>query len=87
MLDDVRNYYGNILKTSADLQTNACCTGARFAIREILNLLAPEVVQRYSVVWWCLRLLDGLRARMAPGAMSICCRAWSVNTDSVVGAT
>ena len=64
MLDDVRNYYGNILKTSADLQTNACCTGAAMppAIREILNLLAPEVVQRYYGCGLVVpALLDGLR--------------------------
>ena len=64
MLDDVRNYYGNILKTSADLQTNACCTGAAMppAICEILNLLAPEVVQRYYGCGLVVpALLDGLR--------------------------
>ena len=49
MLEEVKNYYGKVLKTSADLQTNACCTGESMPerIREVLGLLAPEVVQRY----------------------------------------
>lgn len=49
MLEEVKNYYGKVLKTSADLQTNACCTGETMPkhISEVLGLLAPEVVQRY----------------------------------------
>jgi 2-polyprenyl-3-methyl-5-hydroxy-6-metoxy-1,4-benzoquinol methylase len=49
VLEEVKNYYGKVLKTSADLQTNACCTGESMPerIREVLGLLAPEVVQRY----------------------------------------
>lgn len=49
MLEEVKNYYGKVLKTSADLQTNACCVGEAMPdhIRDVLALLAPEVVQRY----------------------------------------
>jgi hypothetical protein len=48
-LDEVKNYYGKVPKSSADLQTNACCSGATTPqpIRKVLDLLAPEVVQRY----------------------------------------
>jgi SAM-dependent methyltransferase len=49
VLENVKHYYGKVLKTSADLQTNACCTGAAAPppIRAVLELLAPEIVQRY----------------------------------------
>jgi SAM-dependent methyltransferase len=49
VLEEVKNYYGKVLKTSADLQTNACCVGDTMPdrIRDVLDLLAPEVVQRY----------------------------------------
>lgn len=49
MLEEVQNYYGKVLKTSADLQTNACCTGEEMpaTIKSALGLLVPEVVQRY----------------------------------------
>lgn len=49
MLEEVKHYYGKVLKTSADLQTNACCTGEQAppSIREVLNQMVPEVVERY----------------------------------------
>jgi len=49
MLDQVKHYYGQVLKTSADLKTNACCTGEAMppAVARVLDELAPEVVQRY----------------------------------------
>lgn len=49
MLEDVKNYYGQVLKTSADLQTNACCTGESMPahIAAVLADIAPEVTQRY----------------------------------------
>ncbi len=49
MLEEVKHYYGKVLKTSADLQTNACCTGEQMppTIRDVLNEMVPEVVERY----------------------------------------
>lgn len=64
MLDEVKHYYGKVLKTSADLKTNACCTGEAMppAISEVLDLLAPEVVQRYYGCGLVVPAqLDGLR--------------------------
>ena len=64
MLDEVRHYYGQVLKTSADLKTNACCTGDETppAIRAVLGQLAPEVVQRYYGCGLVVPAeLDGLR--------------------------
>ena len=64
MLDDVKNYYGKVLKTSADLQTSACCTGQPLPdqINDLLGRLAPEVVQRYYGCGLVVPSeLDGLR--------------------------
>jgi len=64
MLDDVKLYYGQVLKTSADLKTNACCTGEAMppAVARILKDLAPEVVQRYYGCGLVVPAeLDGLR--------------------------
>ena len=49
MQEEVKFYYGKTLKTSADLQTNACCTGDAMPdhVRDALGLLAPAVVERY----------------------------------------
>ncbi|XP_040599327.1 arsenite methyltransferase [Mesocricetus auratus] len=47
---DVQNYYGNVLKTSADLQTNACVTPATLVpkyIRETLKNVHEDVTSRY----------------------------------------
>lgn len=47
---DVQNYYGNVLKTSADLQTNACVTPAKGVpeyIRKSLQNVHEEVTSRY----------------------------------------
>ncbi|XP_021007021.1 arsenite methyltransferase [Mus caroli] len=46
----VQNYYGNVLKTSADLQTNACVTRAKPVpnyIRESLQNVHEDVSSRY----------------------------------------
>ena len=64
MLEDVKNYYGKVLQTSADLQTNACCTGEAMPghLAELLAQLAPEVVSRYYGCGLVVPpLLDGLR--------------------------
>ena len=49
MLEQVKHYYGNVLKTTADLQTNACCTAESLPapLSAVLQQLAPEVVERY----------------------------------------
>ncbi|XP_019664973.2 arsenite methyltransferase isoform X2 [Ailuropoda melanoleuca] len=47
---DVQNYYGQVLKKSADLQTSACVTAARLVpkhIREALTNVHEEVALRY----------------------------------------
>lgn len=64
MLDEVKHYYGQVLKTSADLKTNACCAGEAMppAISVVLDQLVPEVVQRYYGCGLVVpALLDGLR--------------------------
>jgi len=47
--DAVRAYYGETLKSSADLQTNACCTPAQMPdhLKPILGKIHPEVAARY----------------------------------------
>lgn len=45
-----QNYYGNVLRTSADLQTNACVTPAKLVpkyIRERLQNVHEAVTSRY----------------------------------------
>jgi len=64
MLDEIKLYYGQVLKTSADLKTNACCTGEAMppAVAQILQDLAPEVVKRYYGCGLVVPAeLDGLR--------------------------
>ena len=47
--DTVREYYGDTLKTSADLQTNACCTPGDMpdALKSILSKVHDEVLAKY----------------------------------------
>jgi arsenite methyltransferase len=49
LLDEVRRYYGEQLKSSADLQTNACCLGSAPApwIQALLREVHPEVLERF----------------------------------------
>lgn len=49
MLDSVKQYYGEILKSSADLQTNACCSAERLPgfAEAVIGKLHEEVVSRY----------------------------------------
>lgn len=49
MLDEVKNYYGNTLKSSGDLLTNACCTGDEPPqyIKDILVNIHDEVLAKY----------------------------------------
>lgn len=49
MKDSVKNYYGEVLSHSDDLQTNACCTGAeppRY-MKDILSKIHDDVISRY----------------------------------------
>ena len=47
--ESVQNYYGQVLKSSADLKTSACCTldEVPLHLRPLLADLHPEVVARY----------------------------------------
>jgi len=49
MQDAVRDYYGETLRTSADLRTSACCSSEAMPahLRALLPLLHPEVVERF----------------------------------------
>jgi arsenite methyltransferase len=49
MLDDIKAYYGSVLKTSDDLQTNACCTDEAIPayLADVIAQIAPEVSARY----------------------------------------
>lgn len=54
--DAVKDYYSNQLQTSADLKTNACCTGARPPdhIVEAIKKIHTEVVSKYYGCGLCL---------------------------------
>jgi arsenite methyltransferase len=45
----VREYYGRVLQSSADLKTSACCLAETLPrhVREILKTLHPEVLERF----------------------------------------
>ena len=47
--EKVRHYYGQVLKHSGDLQTDACCTPGDVPVhvRETLSAIHPEVTSRY----------------------------------------
>ena len=47
--ENVQEYYGKTLQSSADLQTNACCEPAEMPIwlKKILSQLHDEVLMRY----------------------------------------
>ena len=47
--ESVQNYYGEVLQSSADLQTNACCTPDDMPdhLKKILSKLHDEVLTRY----------------------------------------
>lgn len=48
-LDDVRRYYGEVLKSSSDLKTGACCTADAMPVhlRRLLEDVHPEVKSRF----------------------------------------
>ena len=47
--ENVKNYYGKVLKTNKDLKTNACSFNNSMPknIQEILNLVHPEVREKF----------------------------------------
>lgn len=48
-LDNVREYYGKILKNKGDLKTSACCSADTFTreYRDILRKIEPEILDRF----------------------------------------
>jgi len=48
-LDDVRRYYGEVLSSSSDLKTGACCTAEAMppALRALLDDIHPEIKDRF----------------------------------------
>ena len=49
MHDEVKNYYGQVLSQTADLQTNACCTDEALPniVKQVLSNVHDEVMTRY----------------------------------------
>lgn len=47
--DDVRHYYGDVLKSSVDLKTGACCPSESMplAVRRMLADIHPEITERF----------------------------------------
>lgn len=47
--ESVKEYYGEVLQTSADLQTNACCTAGDIPddLKQILSKIHDEVMAKY----------------------------------------
>ena len=59
---EVQKYYGEILKSSKDLQTNACCTAITYPnhIKNALKNIHPEVIEKYYGCGLCVpENLDG----------------------------
>eukprot|EP00577_Skeletonema_sp_RCC1716_P011386 CAMPEP_0113379574 /NCGR_PEP_ID=MMETSP0013_2-20120614/4299_1 /TAXON_ID=2843 ORGANISM="Skeletonema costatum, Strain 1716" /NCGR_SAMPLE_ID=MMETSP0013_2 /ASSEMBLY_ACC=CAM_ASM_000158 /LENGTH=420 /DNA_ID=CAMNT_0000261859 /DNA_START=67 /DNA_END=1329 /DNA_ORIENTATION=- /assembly_acc=CAM_ASM_000158 len=52
----VETYYGDTLKESADLLTNACCTAARPApqIAQAISNIHPDVIKKYYGCGFCV---------------------------------
>lgn len=48
-LEEVRDYYGKVLQSNADLQTNACCTSESLPphLRSIVSEIHDDVVSRF----------------------------------------
>ncbi|MHB1141970.1 MAG: methyltransferase domain-containing protein [Sulfuricaulis sp.] len=49
IFENIKDYYGRVLKTNRDLKTGACCSGDSFAlpIREILKDIHPDVIAKF----------------------------------------
>jgi SAM-dependent methyltransferase len=64
MKDAVKEYYGKILQSSHDLQTNACCTDTTMPdfVKQGLGKIHPEVASRYYGCGLVMpQLLEGAR--------------------------
>ncbi len=48
-IEDIKIYYGRVLKSKADLKTSACCVGDSLPdeIRAILQEIEPEILERF----------------------------------------
>lgn len=46
---EVRHYYGDVVRTSADLKSTACCTPGSMPahVREVLPFIADEITEKY----------------------------------------
>ncbi|MCR4347786.1 MAG: methyltransferase domain-containing protein [Sulfuricaulis sp.] len=49
IFENIRDYYGRVLKTNRDLKTGVCCSGDSFAppAREILKQIHPDVIAKF----------------------------------------
>ena len=58
--ESVQQYYGQALKTTADLQTNACCTGSKPPqyIQDCIDKVHPTVLSKYYGCGLCLPNYD-----------------------------
>lgn len=47
--EEVKNYYGKVLKTNHDLKTSACCTTDSFPvhIKDIIKNIEPEILKKF----------------------------------------
>jgi len=47
--EEIKNYYGKVLKTNGDLKTNACCATDSFpeSIKTILKNIEPEILEKF----------------------------------------
>jgi len=47
--EEVKNYYGKVLKTKDDLKTSACCTAESFPahIKSIIKNIEPEITEKF----------------------------------------
>lgn len=64
----VSEYYGSILEKSADLKTNACCTVQCYPkpVQEALELIHPEVLEKYKGYGIDLEAASGEKHHMLP---------------------
>lgn len=48
-IEDVKNYYGNVLQTNKDLQTNACCLAEAFPayLKPALAKVHPDIQEKF----------------------------------------
>ena len=80
--ENVQEYYGKTLQSSADLQTNACCEPAEMPswLKKILAQLHDEVLMRYYgcglIAPEALKGARVLDLGCGAGRMFMRCRKW-----------